>query len=327
MTADVTVEADIEAVIDRTEDEIGPIDLFASNAGILGFGGIEAPTRPGTLAWTVNVLAHLYAARAVVPRMIERGGGYLLSTASAAGLLTQPGDAPYSVTKHAAVALAEWLAITYGDQGIKVSCLCPMAVDTAMLGGARDDGGTRPERRRGRRGAGRAGAGQVAEAVVEGLREERSSSSPTPRWPPSSSAGPSDRDRWLAGMRRLNTTLAGGAPPAAGPADMPSTRRTATPTRRAAGLRPGRRRPVRWRDRPGALARGAGLEPRAGRQRRRCGTSAGASRALAPRAPRGGARGPGAAATGSPSPTGAARTEQLGRCGPCAERTARPARS
>src|SRR5690606_8643321 len=113
LTADVTVEADIEAVVERTEDEIGPIDLFTSNAGVLGLGGIEASDERWSYVWSVNVMAHVYAARAVVPRMLARGRGYLLSTASAAGLLSQPGDAPYSVTKHAAVALAEWLAITY----------------------------------------------------------------------------------------------------------------------------------------------------------------------------------------------------------------------
>ncbi|HKY67938.1 MAG TPA: SDR family oxidoreductase, partial [Acidimicrobiales bacterium] len=134
MTADVTVEADVVAVIDRTEREIGAIDLFASNAGILGYGGIELSDDVWDRVWRVNVLSHLFAARALVPRMIERGGGHLLSTASAAGLLTQPGDAPYSVTKHAAVALAEWLSMTYGEQGVRVSCVCPMAVATAMLG-------------------------------------------------------------------------------------------------------------------------------------------------------------------------------------------------
>ena len=223
MTADVTVEADIEAVVDRTEAEIGPIDLFASNAGILGMGGIEATDETWDLVWRVNVLAHLFAARAVVPRMIERGHGHLLNTASAAGLLTQPGDAPYSVTKHAAVALAEWLSMTYGDQGIGVSCLCPMAVATAMLGlpadaedatGATDDLGAE---------AGAAAvqgilpARAVADAVVDGLREERFLILPHPEVATFEQRRASDRDRWLAGMRRLNTALAGGAPPA-GPA-------------------------------------------------------------------------------------------------------------
>ncbi len=208
LTADVTVEADVEAVIDRTEDEIGAVDLFVSNAGVLGYGGIEAPDKTWSLAWSVNVLAHLYAARALVPRMVERGGGYLLSTASAAGLLTQPGDAPYSVTKHGAVALAEWLALTYGDQGIKVSCLCPMAVDTPMFGGAPGDAE-----------AGAAGAAavqgvlspeQVAEAVVEGLRAERFLILPHPEVATFEQRRAADRDRWLAGMRRLAASLSGG---------------------------------------------------------------------------------------------------------------------
>lgn len=224
-TADVTVEADIEAVVERTEDEVGPIDLWASNAGILGYGGIEAPDKTWSLVWSVNVLAHLYAARALVPRMLERGGGYLLSTASAAGLLTQPGDAPYSVTKHAAVALAEWLSITYGDQGLTVSCLCPMAVDTAMLGG--------PAAARGTTGAGEPGDGgavggavatgagaaavqgvlspeAVADVVVEGLRDERFLILPHPEVATFEQRRAADRDRWLAGMRRLTAALSGG---------------------------------------------------------------------------------------------------------------------
>jgi NAD(P)-dependent dehydrogenase (short-subunit alcohol dehydrogenase family) len=219
MTADVTVEADIEAVVERTEEEIGPIDLFVSNAGILGLGGIELPDDTWDLVWRVNVLAHLFAARAVVPRMLERGGGYLLSTASAAGLLTQPGDAPYSVTKHAAVALAEWLSMTYGDQGIGVSCLCPMAVATAMLGLAADaDGGSEaPDELSAAAGAaavqGILPPRAVADAVVEGLREERFLILPHPEVATFEQRRASDRDRWLAGMRRLNTTLAGGDPP------------------------------------------------------------------------------------------------------------------
>jgi NAD(P)-dependent dehydrogenase (short-subunit alcohol dehydrogenase family) len=232
-TADVTVEADIQALVERTEDEIGPIDLFASNAGILGYGGIEATDETWSLVWSVNVLAHLYAARAVVPRMVERGGGYLLSTASAAGLLTQPGDAPYSVTKHAAVALAEWLSITYGDQGITVSCACPMAVDTAMLGGGRqaseaadaaDAAGTGDATAGLSAAAGAAAVQgvlspeQVAEAVVEGVRRELFLILPHPEVATFEQRRTADRDRWLAGMRRLSAALAGGGqqPPAPG---------------------------------------------------------------------------------------------------------------
>jgi short-subunit dehydrogenase len=138
--------------------------------------------------------------------MLERGGGYLLSTASAAGLLSQPGDAPYSVTKHAAVALAEWLAITYGDQGIKVSCLCPMAVDTAML----RSGLTTPETPVGAGAAAVAGilsVDQVARAVVEGLRDERFLILPHPEVATFEQRRAADRDRWLVGMRRLTAGL------------------------------------------------------------------------------------------------------------------------
>jgi NAD(P)-dependent dehydrogenase (short-subunit alcohol dehydrogenase family) len=205
-TADVTDEADIEALVDHTEDTIGPIDLFASNAGVLGYGGIEIDDETWEQVWAVNVLAHVYAARALIPLMLERGGGYLLSTASAAGLLSQPGDAPYSVTKHAAVALAEWLAITYGDRGIKVSCLCPMAVDTAML----RSGLTTPETPVGAGAAAVAGilsVDQVARAVVEGLRDERFLILPHPEVATFEQRRATDRDRWLAGMRRLTAGL------------------------------------------------------------------------------------------------------------------------
>ena len=166
-TADVTVEADIEALVEHTEDEIGPIDLFASNAGILGYGGIEASDDTWSLVWSVNVLAHLYAARAVVPRMIERGGGYLLSTASAAGLLTQPGDAPSEVGTAAGAAAV---------QGV-----------------------LSPE--------------HVAETVVEGIRGEKFLILPHPDVATFEQRRAADRDRWLAGMRRLSDTLAAGAAP------------------------------------------------------------------------------------------------------------------
>jgi NAD(P)-dependent dehydrogenase (short-subunit alcohol dehydrogenase family) len=210
LTADVTVEADVAAVVERTEDEIGPIDLFASNAGVLGLGGLEVDDDVWSQVWAVNVLAHVYAARALVPRMLERGGGYLLSTASAAGLLSQPGDAPYSVTKHAAVALAEWLAITYGDAGIVVSCLCPMAVETALFRGGSADVDAAVSA-----GAGAAAVAgilapeEVAEATVEGIRDERFLILPHPEVATFEQRRAADRDRWLAGMRRLTGSLGG----------------------------------------------------------------------------------------------------------------------
>jgi NAD(P)-dependent dehydrogenase (short-subunit alcohol dehydrogenase family) len=197
-TADVTIEADIQAMVERTETELGPIDLMVSNAGILSGLGIDAGDDIWSRVWSVNVQSHVYAARAVIPRMVERGSGYILNTASAAGLLSQPGDAPYSVTKHAAVALAEWLAITYGDQGIKVSCLCPMAVDTAMIG-------LGPSTAAGRTAAVRGilSPDNVAEVVVEGLRDERFLILPHPDVALYEQRRAADRDRWLAGMRRL----------------------------------------------------------------------------------------------------------------------------
>ncbi|HEY3144593.1 MAG TPA: SDR family NAD(P)-dependent oxidoreductase [Acidimicrobiales bacterium] len=195
---DVTAEAEVKAMIERTEAEVGPIDLVASNAGILSGYGVEAPDDVWNQVWSVNVLAHVYAARAVIPHMLERGEGYLLNTASAAGLLSQPGDAPYSVTKHAAVALAEWLAITYGNAGIKVSCLCPMAVDTAMFGP-----GAGSTRANAAAVTGVLSPEEVAEATVEGLRDERFLILPHPDVALFEQRRASDRDRWLAGMRRL----------------------------------------------------------------------------------------------------------------------------
>jgi NAD(P)-dependent dehydrogenase (short-subunit alcohol dehydrogenase family) len=147
---DVSREDDIRALIETVEAEVGPIDLFCSNAGIGVGGGAEASNDDWQRIWDINVMAHVWAARHLVPLMAARGGGYLLNTASAAGLLSQIGSAPYAVTKHAAVGLAEWLAITHGDQGIKVSVLCPQAVRTAMTAGNPDgvasiDGMMEPE--------------------------------------------------------------------------------------------------------------------------------------------------------------------------------------
>ena len=199
---DVASEADVIALVAKAKEAFGPIDLFCSNAGIGGVPGFEEVSNDDwRRIWEINVMAHIYAARAVLPQMIERGSGYLLNTASAAGLLSQPGDAPYSVTKHAAVALAEWLAITYADTGIRVSCLCPMAVDTPMIGATGDGPGARGDRAAAVRGI--LSAEEVADAVVEGLRDERFLILPHPEVAAYEVRRASDHDRWLAGMRRL----------------------------------------------------------------------------------------------------------------------------
>jgi NAD(P)-dependent dehydrogenase (short-subunit alcohol dehydrogenase family) len=197
---DVSREADVAALVARATAAYGPIDLFCSNAGIALEGGVEVPDRDWQRIWSVNCMAHVYAARAVLPGMLARGQGYLLQTASAAGLLTQIGSAPYSVTKHAAVALAEWLAVTYGDRGIRVSCLCPQGVRTNMLAGAQTgtgrfllEGALEPE--------------QVADAVVAGLAEERFLILPHPEVGEYFRRKANDYDRWLRGMRRMQAKL------------------------------------------------------------------------------------------------------------------------
>src|SRR4051794_34023186 len=130
---DVSDDAQVGELIDRAQDAFGPIDLFCANAGIAQGTDLDTPDDVWDLTFGVNFRSHLLAARRLVPAWLERGEGYFLSTASAAGLLTQIGSAPYAVTKHAAVAFSEWLSITYGDRGIRVSCLCPMGVDTPLL--------------------------------------------------------------------------------------------------------------------------------------------------------------------------------------------------
>jgi NAD(P)-dependent dehydrogenase (short-subunit alcohol dehydrogenase family) len=193
---DVGIEADLVRLVNQTTAAYGPIDLFCSNAGISIGGGVEAPDASWQRIWQVNVLAHIYAARAVLPGMLARGQGYLLQTVSAAGLLTQLGSAPYSVTKHAALGLAEWLAITYADKGIKVSCLCPQGVRTDMVAQAPGGIGTllresliAPE--------------AVAEAVVAGLADERFLILPHPEVAKFFQNKANDYERWLRGMRRL----------------------------------------------------------------------------------------------------------------------------
>jgi NAD(P)-dependent dehydrogenase (short-subunit alcohol dehydrogenase family) len=199
-TTDVANEADIQHLIETVEKDHGPIDLFFSNAGIGYGGGAEVANDRWDRIWDVNVMAHVWAARHLVPRMIARGGGYLCSTASAAGLLSQIGSAPYAVTKHAAVGLAEWLAITHGDQGIKVSVLCPQAVRTAMTAGNPDgvasiDGMMEPD--------------VVADACVAAIDKEEFLILPHPEVLQYMRNKTNDYGRWLGGMRKLNRRFRG----------------------------------------------------------------------------------------------------------------------
>jgi NAD(P)-dependent dehydrogenase (short-subunit alcohol dehydrogenase family) len=202
LAVDVTDFEQVRSLVERAEQQNGPIDLFCSNAGIAIPGGVEVPDDAWQRIWDVNLMAHVYAARAVLPGMIARGEGYLLNTASAAGLLTQIGSAPYAVTKHAAVALAEWLSITHGEQGIKVSVLCPQAVRTAMTadveggGVAGVDGMLEPD--------------ELADSVIEGLADERFLILPHPIVLTYMQRKAGDYDRWLAGMRKLLSRFAGG---------------------------------------------------------------------------------------------------------------------
>jgi NAD(P)-dependent dehydrogenase (short-subunit alcohol dehydrogenase family) len=197
---DVSREVEIAELVARAREANGPIDLFFSNAGVGGpGGGPEAPDDELQRTWEINVMAHIWAARAVLPDMLARGEGYLLSTASAAGLLTQVSALAYSITKHAAVALAEWIAITYGDAGIKVSCLCPQAVRTPMLELALEDPiGAAPLL-----AGGLLEPDDVAAAVVAGVADERFLILPhedVARFMAFKGAEP---ERWLKGMRRL----------------------------------------------------------------------------------------------------------------------------
>lgn len=214
---DVGDETKMTAMIDEAENTVGPIDMFFSNAGVVfGDGKSGSASADGVLApvedrwdisWRVNVMAHVFAARALVPRMIERGGGYLVNTASAAGILSSIGDAAYSVTKHAAVGFAEALAIRHGDEGIKVSVICPQAVATRMLdlavgpgaeenvfGGADVDGIMTPEK--------------VADCVIDGVASGKFLIVPHPEVLGYFQRKAGDYDRWVGGMRSLRRRLA-----------------------------------------------------------------------------------------------------------------------
>lgn len=205
VAGDVTDEATHHRLVAAATERFGPVDLYCSNAGI-GGAVIDSPLEDWEAIWRVNTLAHVLAARAVLPSMLERGRGWLLQTASAAGLLVNLGDAAYTATKHAAVGLAEWLAATYRHRGIGVSCLCPMGVDTDMLRRAGE----------GVSGAVVTGAGDVlspdavAEHVVAGLRAERFLILPHPEVATFLAGKVADPDRWLGAMNRVQQRLEAG---------------------------------------------------------------------------------------------------------------------
>jgi NAD(P)-dependent dehydrogenase (short-subunit alcohol dehydrogenase family) len=193
---DVARDSDIARLVMQAVSDAGPIDLFCSNAGIAITGGEETSNAEWQRAWEVNLMAHVYAARHVLPAMLARGSGYLLQTVSAAGLLTHIQSATYAVTKHASLAFAEWLAVAYADRGIRVSALCPQGVRTDMLRRAAEegrgflvDGAIEPE--------------QVGDQVVKGLADERFLILPHPEVAEYFRRKATDYDRWLRGMRRL----------------------------------------------------------------------------------------------------------------------------
>ncbi|MCC5947440.1 MAG: SDR family oxidoreductase [Nitriliruptoraceae bacterium] len=199
----------VAAMIDRAERALGPVDLVVSNAGIGTGAGLDAPLEAWTRSYEVNVLAHVHAARAALPGMLERGGGAFVHTASAAGLLTMVGDAPYAVTKHGAVAFAEWLALTYGSRGIQVGCLCPQGVETDLL---RNAVGSLPEQVV--RATGPVlSPEEVAAATVAGIEDGRFLILPHPEVATHVRRKAEDPERWLAAMRALSDQLTAGSTP------------------------------------------------------------------------------------------------------------------
>ncbi len=204
VACDVADDLAVAALVDAVEKAEGPIDLYCANAGIALNLDVKAGDREWNDVWRVNVMSTVVAARHLVPRWVERGSGYLMVTASAAGLLTTLGDAAYATTKHAAVGLAEWIAITYGDAGVRVSCLCPQGVRTNMVFGPGTEHAIGAEQVR------RLGVIEpedVADAVVAGLREERFLILPHPEVARHFRNKAEDHDRWLGAMRKFQRRL------------------------------------------------------------------------------------------------------------------------
>jgi NAD(P)-dependent dehydrogenase (short-subunit alcohol dehydrogenase family) len=217
--ADVTREADVRELVQRTIDGHGRVDIYCSNAGVAVTGGEDAPDADWDRSWEVHVMAHVYAARAVLPAMLERGEGYIVGTASAAALLNHLSSAPYAATKAAALSFMEWLAITYRSRGIRVSALCPQGVRTPMLAEAGDDhflvaGALEPA--------------AVAESVVAAVHDERFLILPHPEVQEYFRRKASDYDRWLAGMQRFRDRVVAGSAPQVASAPSPGATRPAS---------------------------------------------------------------------------------------------------
>jgi NAD(P)-dependent dehydrogenase (short-subunit alcohol dehydrogenase family) len=205
---DLTEPAAITAMVAAVRARLGPVDVCFANAGVaVGTDPLQTPEDTWELAFDVNVRQHVRLARLLLPDWLERGEGYFVATASAAGLLTQIGSAPYAVTKHAAVAFAEWLSVTYGDRGLRVSCVCPMGVDTAMLNAAE----TSALESLGARVVRAAGEvlqpDEVASRVLEAMADERFLILPHPEVGTFFERKGADYERWLAGMRRLQSSV------------------------------------------------------------------------------------------------------------------------
>jgi len=196
---DVGVESDVQGLVGAADARFGHVDVFCSNAGLIRDGDETTADADWTLSWQVHVMAHVYAARAVVPGMRARGDGYLLNTASAAGLITSLPSVTYGVTKHAAIALAEWLAIQHGAAGVKVSVLCPQAVDTPMIAGRSGSAAARND--------GVMPAEELAETVVAGMDAETCLILPHPQVATYFRRKAEDYDRWLDGMRRFAASM------------------------------------------------------------------------------------------------------------------------
>ncbi|SPA56795.1 SDR family oxidoreductase [Cupriavidus taiwanensis] len=194
---DVADAAAVQGLADLATQRFGQVDIFCSNAGIILRKGLDASAGDWQRIWEINVMAHIHAAKAVLPQMLERGDGYFVNTVSAAGLLSQIGSAPYAVTKHAAIGFAEWLSITYGERGIKVSCICPQGVQTNMLFGENGQ-------RKGFLQEGSVTAEHVAAVTLEGVADERFLILPHPEVLEYYRRKGQDYDRWLRGMRRLH---------------------------------------------------------------------------------------------------------------------------